>query len=63
MDGAPSSVAIMRVVGAAGARRAGNSVGGKSAVRNVVVDHSVPEERAAIGRSASVDGFELVVVE
>lgn len=57
MDGATSSVAIMSVVGAAGARRARDPVRRQSAVGNVVVDGFVPEERAA------VHGFFLLAVQ
>ena len=50
VDGPPGSVAIVRVVGAAGARRARDPVGGESAVRDVVVDvdRFVPQQRSSI---------------
>lgn len=57
MDGTPSSVAIMSVVGAAGARRARDPVRRQSAVRDVVVDRLIPEERPPIRGS----GFFLAV--
>lgn len=51
MDRAPRSVAIVRVVGAAGARRARDPVGQESAVGDVVVNRFVPEQRSPIRRA------------